>query len=290
MTEILYRSNCILGEAAVWHKDKKRCLWVDVESKKLFEYDWEAKNIERYQFGERISLVVPAQGDDLILALQGGLAKFNTVSGQISSLPSPLDVDWKNNRFNDGGCDVTGRVWVSTMDLHHKEDAGAVYCIDNQGVVSKKMINISIPNGFIWSPDHKNLYYTDSVRREVYAYSFDAATGQIGFEGVVISVPDNLGLPDGMAMDEEGMLWIALWDGYGVGRFDPAHGRMIDFIDIPAPQVTCCCFAGENLDHLVITTATSGMTPEALRDFPESGSVFIAKMNVRGTETYSAGL
>lgn len=290
MADILYRSNCILGEAAVWHKNKKTCLWVDVESKILFEYQWETKEIKQYEFDNRISLVVPAQDDRLILALQGGLVKFDTVSGRLSSLPSPLDVDWGNYRFNDGGCDVNGRLWVSTMDLYHREGAGAVYCIDNEGQVTRKIINISIPNGFVWSPDHKKLYYTDSVKREVYAYLFDAATGQIGFEGIVIRVPENLGLPDGMAMDAEGMLWIALWDGYGVGRFDPANGRMIDFINVPAPQVTCCCFAGDNLDHLVITTARSGMTPEALRNFPESGSVFITKMNVSGTGTCIAGL
>jgi len=290
MAEILYRSNCVLGEAVVWHKDKKVCLWVDVESKIIFEYHWEKKKVEQYKFDDRISLVVPAQGNNLILALQGGLVKFNTTSGLLSSLPSPIDVDWSNYRFNDGGCDENGRLWVSTMELQHKEGAGSVYCVENSGRVTKKIFNISIPNGFIWSPDHKNLYYTDSVRREIYSYSFNAATGQIGFEGIVIRVPENLGLPDGMAMDAEGKLWVALWDGYGVGRFDPANGRMIDFIDVPAPQVTCCSFAGDNLDHLVITTATSGMTPEALRNFPESGNVFVVKMNVRGIGTYIADL
>jgi len=279
-----------LGEAPVWHEQKKACLWVDVESKIVYEYYWDEKTIKQYLFDQRVSLVVPASGDHLIVALQGGMAKFNTSSNELVRLPSPIDVDWNKYRFNDGGYDAAGRLWISTMELNHREGAGSVYCIEGNGRITKKISSISIPNGFVWAPDHRTLYYTDSIRSEVYAYSFDDSSGQIGFERVAIFIPENLGLPDGMAVDEEGMLWIALWGGYGVARFNPDTGQMVDFIDIPAPHVTCCCFVGDERDHMVITTAKSGMTEEGLRDFPESGNVFIVKMKVRGMHSNTVDL
>lgn len=289
MIKVLYKSNCELGESPLWHYERNSCFWVDVEAKTIFECYWNTGEVKQYQLDQRISLVVVSSKNELVLGLQGGVARFDLTSEKLTWLPSP-DVNWSTHRCNDGGCDVSGRLWISTMELNHKKDAGSLYCIDHTGLVKEKIENISIPNGVVWNVDNEKLYYTDSVKAEVYAYVFDVETANIEFDKVAVSIPDQLGLPDGMAMDSEGMLWIALWGGHGVGRFNLQSGQMVDFIAIPAPQVTCCCFAGPKLDHLVITTAKSGMSDEALQAFPESGNVFIVKTNVSGISSYYADL
>jgi sugar lactone lactonase YvrE len=289
MAEVLYRSSCELGESPVWHPERRSCFWVDVEAKTIFEYNWDKRSVLQYQLDHRVSLIIPAEKNKLVLGLQGGAAKFDLITMQLTWLPSP-DVNWEDFRCNDGGADVHGRLWISTMELNHQKDAGAIYCITGTGLITKKIDNVSIPNGIVFSADHKRMYYTDSVKAEIYACLYDAETAGIQFEKIAVKIPAELGLPDGMAMDEEGMLWIALWGGYGVGRFDLQAGQMVDFIDIPAPHVTACCFGGVKLDHMIITTARSGLSEEELQTYPESGNVFIVKTSVKGISIHYTDL
>jgi sugar lactone lactonase YvrE len=116
----------------------------------------------------------------------------------------------------------------------------------------------------------------------VQAFSFDAESGDIVFERKAVGIPAEMGTPDGMAMDEEGMLWIAHWGGFGVYRWNPLNGKLISKIEVPAPQVSSCAFWGKDLDELIITTARENMTMEEWRKFPHSGDVFIAKPGVKG--------
>lgn len=281
MAEILYRSQCILGEAPVWDSSRQSCFWADIESRTIYEYNWSSHNTIIYALEHRVSLIIPAPGNVLILGLQGGIAQYHLDTRKLRWL-SDLDTDWSRFRCNDGGCDASGRIWVSTTELNHEAAAGAIYSFGKEAKAIQKISGISIPNGIVWSADQKKMYYTDSIKREVYAWHADAATGNITFDKTVIQIPDGAGLPDGMAVDAEGMIWIALWDGYGLGRFNPETGAQEDFIAIPAPQVTSCCFAGKDLDHLVITTARKGLSGEVLQKYPESGNVFIVKTKVKG--------
>ncbi len=287
--DILYPSGCELGESPLWHKERMSCFWVDIEGQRIYEYHWMEKTIRQYQLDERVSLVVRGDGDKLILGLQGGIGRFNLVSETMSMI-TDLCIDWTNYRCNDGGCDSKGRLWVGTMELNHKIEAGSVYCINEQVEFNKKIDKVSISNGMAWSLDNKQLYYIDSLTREIHLYSYDEKTSNISFEKVAVFIPEKAGWPDGMAIDEEGMLWVALWGGFGVGRFDPASGKMIDFIEIPAPHVSNCAFAGEELDSLVITTAREDLTKEDLVNYPGSGNVFIVKPGVRGVPGFCCGL
>lgn len=281
MAKVLYRSSCELGESPVWHQERNSCFWVDVESGTIYEYSWIKKSVVKYQLDYRVSMVIPSGTETLVLGLQGGLAEFNLLTKHLTWLPSPA-ADWGIFRCNDGGADPSGRVWMSTMELNHKKGAGAIYCLDNTGVVTEKISDISIPNGIVWSADHKRMYYTDSEKAEIYSILYNDSRAEVTFEKTAVYIPGELGLPDGMAMDEEGMLWVALWGGYGVGRFDLQTGKMTDFINIPAPHVTSCCFAGKDLNDLIITTARSGMSKEALEAYPESGNIFTAKIKIKG--------
>ncbi|MEP6749713.1 MAG: SMP-30/gluconolactonase/LRE family protein, partial [Bacteroidota bacterium] len=146
----------------------------------------------------------------------------------------------------------------------------------------KKIGNTSISNGLTWSLDNKRLYYIDSPTQVVQSFIFEEKTGEIIFEKNVIQIPNEMGSPDGMAIDEEGMLWIAHWGGFGLYKWNPQNGEWIDKIEVPVPQVSSCAFVGENLDCLLITTARENMSEEELKKYPESGDTFLVKVNVKG--------
>lgn len=288
--QVLVPSACILGESSAWNSSRKSCFWVDIENHLIYEYKWLDKSLRKYDLGCRVSLVVEStEENEVIVGIQGGVGRFN-LEKETLTIISDLDADWQTHRCNDGICDPKGRLWLSTMELNYKEDAGAVYVITDAGKIEIRISKATIPNGMAWSADHKYLYYIDSPTGSVRAYLYDEESAAIQFDRIVVQIPEHKGVPDGMTIDEEGMLWIALWGGYGVGRFDVNSGNMVDFIDVPAPRVSSCAFVGENLDQMIITTARSGMTEKELADFPESGNTFIIEPGVRGIADHICAL
>ncbi|HWK03419.1 MAG TPA: SMP-30/gluconolactonase/LRE family protein [Puia sp.] len=283
--QLLVHPNCLLGESPVWDAERNCCYWVDIEGKTIFEYWWEEGRVHRYPLDQRVSMVVPGKNNHLIVGLETGVGRYS-IREQRLGLVTDLGIPWNNLRCNDGKCDPLGRLWIGTMDLDHKTGGGNVYCID-EGQVLCKIEKVSISNGMAWSPDNKHLFYTDSPTRKIVSYSYDPSSGTISFPKTAIEIPEKLGMPDGMAMDEEGQLWVALWGGFGVARFDSNTGELITFIKIPVPNVTSCSFAGKNLDRLVITTARKGLSEETLKQYPASGGVFIADPGVKGTAAFT---
>lgn len=281
---VLYPSECILGESPMWHVKRKSCFWVDIERCRIYEYNWLQGIARQYDLKHKVSLIVAGK-EDLIVGLQGGVFRFNPELQKLSLITN-LGENWSAHRCNDGISDNKGRLWISTMELKHLPHAAAVYCVNNYGLSKKCIEHATIPNGMAWSGDGKRLYYIDSTNQSVNSYLYEEETGHISFERIVVTIPEHLGVPDGMTIDEQGMLWIALWGGYGVGRFDVQSGALMSFIEIPAPYVTSCAFAGEDLDHLIITTAKSDMTREELLKFPESGHTFVVNPGVRGIADY----
>ncbi|HTD93839.1 MAG TPA: SMP-30/gluconolactonase/LRE family protein [Chitinophagaceae bacterium] len=270
-----------LGESPVWHAERRSCLWVDILKKKLYEYSWEKKALRCHDLRRYVSSVIPGTDGQLYLGLQGGIGKLNPDSGDLTWI-TDLGIDWTEHRCNDGAADSQGRIWMSTMEMDCRNEAGDVYAIEGNAQVTKKIENVSISNGPVWSADNKRLYHNDSATRQVKSYVYEEESGNISFERVAVEIPKAMGLPDGMAMDEEGMLWIALWGGSCVSRWNISTGKMVDYISLPAPHVSSCAFVGDELDHLLITTARKDMTEEQLEEFPESGHIFIIRPGVRG--------
>ncbi len=292
---LLYPAQCFLGEGPFWHPERKSCFWVDIENRRLFEYPWSALSSETglaqrspppgnptvWQFDRRVSLILPDNQGRLLLGMQGGIAVFNPGTGDLQWLLD-IEKDLPRHRCNDGGIDCEGRLWVGTLQLDFDEGAGSLYCIDEDKVPRKKRDSVTISNGMVWSPDNKRLYYIDSPRRTVESFIFDRTTGNIQFEKVAVRIPADMGGPDGMTIDEEGMLWVAHWGGFGVYRWDPLTGELLDSVQLPVPNVSSCAFAGEELDHLIITTARQDLSEEELIRYPQSGDIFVAKLPVSG--------
>ncbi len=283
--EVLYPSKCILGEGPLWHEGRKCCYWVDIEGCTLYEFDWITHQTRTWKFDGKVSLVVKGTGNQLILTLDSSLIRFDPKSAQIQKIIDVENISL-GNRCNDGSVDSSGRLWVGTMSAQHEKEKGALYCVDTDLKIRKKLTNVSISNGIAWSLDNKRLYYIDSPTQVVQSFLFDETSGEIMFEKNIVNIPAEMGSPDGMAIDEEGMLWIAHWGGFGVYRWDPRNGKLLSKIELPVPQVSSCAFVGDDLDYLLITTARENFSEKDINQYPQSGDVFLAKVNTRGTLSF----
>ncbi len=273
-----------LGEGAFWNYQTQEFYWVDIEGKKLHIYHPATKTNRSFSTPSRIGTVVPIDENSAIIALEDGMYKINTRSGKVSLFAS-VEADMPGNRFNDGKCDPAGRLWVGSMDFGTKNPTANLYRIDADGVATKMLDSITISNGIVWASDEKTMYYIDTPTGQIRAYDFDVSTGDISNERVAVEVPDSLGFPDGMAIDAEDMLWVGMWSGNAVARFNPKTGQLISKIEVPAKNVTACAFGGPNLDTLYITTANLGMTKEEQKAFPFAGSIFKAVPGVKGVKS-----
>ena len=277
----LHQSQCILGESPFWHAKRKSFFWVDIEEGELYEFHLVLKKTTKRKFNQRLSLVVEGQGDYLILALDRKIARYDLETEKLTWLVE-VEEDQPLNRFNDGACDADGRLWIGTMSTKITPESGALYKITSALSPEKMLGKITISNGMAWTSDNQTFYYIDSPTQEIRAYRFDLETGEINFDRTVIRVPKELGTPDGMSMDREGKLWVAHYGGFGVYCWDPENGKLLKKIVLPAPHVTSCVFGGENLDHLLITTARENLTEAQLQEYPQSGDVFLVKTNTQG--------
>lgn len=269
-----------LGEGAIWHPTENKLYWVDIEGEQLHVYDPGTKQNKSYPVGSRIGTVVPISSGGVLVALQNGIHKMDLKTGKLEFLVNPLPDSAM--RFNDGKCDPTGRFWVGSLAMDSRKKSSSLYRMDTDKTVHTMLNDVTISNGIVWTADRKTMYYNDTPTLTVQAFDFDNSTGKISNRRVVITIPSGMGAPDGMTIDAEDKLWIALWGGYAVARFDPDSGQLLQKINVPAPHVTSCAFGGKNYEILYITTARAWVKPGTLTEFPLSGSLFAAKPGVKG--------
>ena len=168
------------------------------------------------------------------------------------------------------------------MHLNQEQGRAKLYKIDGHGNATAMIDHVTISNGIVWTKDMETMYYIDTPTKQIKAYDFDIKTQTISNERVAVEVPEEMGFPDGMTIDENDHLWVGMWNGNAVICFDPKKGELIDKIEVPAHNVTSCAFGGENLDILYITTASLDMTDREKKEFPLAGSLFMAKPGVKG--------
>lgn len=281
---LAYKIESQLGEGSFWNYKTQKLYWVDIEGKLLHIYDPETNVNTSFPTPSKIGTVVPKNSEEAVVALQDGVYIMNTNSGELSLL-SDIENDKPENRFNDGKCDPSGRLWVGSMALDEAKYSGNLYVMDESGKTELKIDSVTISNGIVWSSNQKTMYYIDTPTDKIKAFDFDNTNGNISNERVVVEVNDSLGYPDGMAIDEENMLWVGMWNGNAVIRFDPNSGKILSKINVPAHNVTSCAFGGKNLDTLYITTASVDMTPEEHAKFPLAGSLFKAVPGINGVKS-----
>ncbi len=283
--EVVYPIRSILGEGSLWDADNNRLLWVDILDHKIYAFNPDTGCNSGFDLGQDIGTVVLTESGLWAYVDQDGIGFFDPETGSHTRGAKPEE-DNAHIRFNDGKCDPRGTFWAGTMAYDCTEGAGNLYEFDAEGNVIKKIENTTISNGLVWSKDQKNFYFIDSHTQEVHAYDYDVLSGKIADKKIVARIDPKVGLPDGMAIDQEDHLWVALWDGGKVIRVDPTTGSTVFEVILPAPKITSCAFGGKNLDELYITSSSYSMGPEELEKYPDSGSLFKAKVPFKGLLPY----
>lgn len=279
--KIAFEIKSKLGEGAFWDDHHQRLYWIDIEGKKVYLYDPETKKNQEFDMPSRVGTVVPKNKEEAVIALEDGIYMLNTKSGDINLL-SDVEAEMTYNRFNDGKCDPNGNLWVGSMHLDQSAPKANLYKIAPDGQATKMLDSITISNGIVWTSDKKTMYYIDTPTGHIRAFDFDDKTSTISNERVAVVIPVSLGFGDGMTIDNEDKLWVGLWNGNAVARFDPLTGNLLEKIEVPAHNVTSCSFGGENFDTLYITTSSLDMNEAETKKYPLAGSLFEVKPGVKG--------
>ena len=196
----------------------------------------------------------------------------------------PLEADLLANRTNDGACDARGRLWVGTMALDERSPSAALYRVDADLRVTRVLAGTTISNGLGWSPDGARFYFIDSQTRRVDVFAFDPETGALGERRPLVTVDVDGAVPDGMAVDAEGCLWVALHGGWGLNRYT-AEGELLEEVRLPVAKVTSCCFGGPGLRHLYVTTRRESLSEAELAQQPLAGALLRLDLGVAGLPT-----
>lgn len=283
--ELVLNTKSELGEGAIWNFKTGELMWVNIKGKILNFYNPITGNNKEMFTGQMIGTVVPTKSGKVLVALQNGIYAFEIKTGSKKLIVDPEE-QLPNNRFNDGKCDPSGRFWAGTMSTIGEKKAGLLYRLNTDNTIHKMVEAVSISNGIVWSADKTKMYYIDTPTQKVMAYDYNNKTGDISNPVVAVEIPNNMGSPDGMTIDENGNLWIALWGGFAVACWNPESGNLVKTVKVPAKNVTSCAFGDNDLETLYITTAREDNSIEELEKYPHSGGVFKTRPGVKGVEAF----
>jgi sugar lactone lactonase YvrE len=255
--------------------------WLDILGNKLHRFDPRNRSNLSYDVGESVSSVVLSLDSRLLLGLRSGIGWLDRDTGRLQHIVDP-EPQKPHTRMNDGKCDPLGRFWVGSYCERAPEFDGALYCLHPDFKLETKLSGIQCSNGPAWSADGKSLYYVDSARHTIWGFDYDAPSGTMRGQRVVASIDPSLGSPDGITVDSQGKLWVAVWGGARVMRLDPTTGKVELEVPIPARHVSSVAFGGEDLDVLYVTTARVGRSPEELSAEPLAGSLFRVRLPYQG--------
>jgi sugar lactone lactonase YvrE len=250
--DVLAWLDCDLLEGPAWDARRRRVLLVDIPGSRRHAVDWSSASVTSWTVEETTSAWIPRDAGGTVLAGRRGV-RLADDEGE-GPVAVEIEADRPGNRSNDAKCDPAGRLWIGTMADDEEPTAGSLYRVDVALSVSRALVGTTISNGLGWSPDGTRMYFVDSPTRRVDVLAFDAEVGTARDRRTFADLRAFEGMPDGLAVDAEGCVWVAMFGGAAVRRLSP-EGRPIGVVEMPVPRPTSCCFAGPALDRLVITTA-----------------------------------
>ena len=278
--QLIANYTCQTGEGPLWHPDEKQLYWLDIPPGKLFRYNpstethEECFNLEGNSVG---GFTIQADGTLLLFMAKGAVKVWR--NGQFETIVEDIP-DERETRFNDVIADPAGRVFCGTMPATDRP--GRLYRLDTDGSIHQILDGIGCSNGMGFTPDRKQMYYTDSGAKTIYLFDYDESTGALTNQREFLRTPDDEGIPDGMTVDSEGYIWTAKWDGYALVRYTPdaTEDQRISF---ETKKVSCVTFAGDDLTDMYITTA-GGHDPD--ENGKDAGALFHLNIGIKGAPEF----
>jgi len=271
-----------LGECPVWDSGRAQLQWVDVYNHRVHQFSPATGRDRWFDAGDVVAAVALTVDERLLLAVRDRLVLFDPETGALAER-CRVDLGHADTRFNDGKCDARGRFWVGSISANPGD--AALYRVDPDGATQVMETGLTISNGLGWSPDGRTFYLTDSPRRTIYAYRFDAERGTLHDRRVLVDLGDEPVEPDGLAVDGAGHLWSALWDGWCVACFD-ADGHELARVPLPVQRPTSVAFGGDELADLYVTSASVGLSQAEVERSVCAGDLFRVASDVAGLPTH----
>lgn len=275
-----YEAGAVVGKGGIWDPETKIYYYTDIAGMTLHILHVPTRERKDYQLGTQVGAMALVEGGEgLVLAFEDGFAMWSLLEEKLTVLATPYGVNtgW---RMNDGACDSRGRFWAGRLFKTDESKPGEVYRLESDGKTATKVIdNICCTNGLLWSPDNKLLYCGDSTLKKIFVWDYDEESGTPSNRRLFLdTAPLFAGVPDGATIDNEGYLWVCFFDGQKLVRISPDATPVLT-IDMPVKRPTQPSWYGENLDELLVTSASLGVDTHL---WPLSGHIFHLKPGAGG--------
>ncbi|MFB7651620.1 MULTISPECIES: SMP-30/gluconolactonase/LRE family protein [unclassified Streptomyces] len=271
--EVAVRAEAALGEGPTWDPATGRLLWIDILNSRVHTYDPATGRRTVRRTDQHVGAVKPRAGGGLVLSLRDGIGLLDPddTFRWLHREPVP------GRRANDAAVAPDGSLWAGTMRYDEATGGGTLTRFTGDGTAEVVLDDVTVSNGTGWSPDGRRMYYVDTPTRRIDVFDTDPADGRITGRRPLAVIEDGAGFPDGLCVDADGSVWVALWDGGAVRRYTPT-GALDRVLPLPVPRVTACAFGGPDLTDLYLTTARTGLpTPP-----PLAGSLLVIPDAGRG--------
>jgi len=250
--------------------------WVDINAGELHQVN-KQQHHSIASFDDLVTSVVVTEDNEKLISLSN---RFLLIDKD----ENPKNIDFNielppNTRFNDAKVDPWGNYWIGSMDLNFKEPLGSLYCITTKGDVIKMLKHVTCSNGLCWDEKLSTFYYIDSIKQTIVAYYFNSNTYTLSEARVIYREKRAQVYPDGMCIDENGNLWVALWGGFEVIQINPRLQQIMTTLNFPCPNISSCCFSGTELKTLLVTTAS---VDTDLNSASLAGKIFLVDVTARG--------
>ncbi|MGW7628190.1 SMP-30/gluconolactonase/LRE family protein [Streptomyces griseoincarnatus] len=263
--DVAVRAEAELGEGATWDPATGRLLWIDILNSRVHTYDPATGRRTVRRTGQHVGAVKPRAGGGLVLNLRDGVGLLDPDDTFRWLHREPV----AGRRGNDAAVAPDGSLLAGTMRYDEAPGGGTLSRVTGDGTATVLLQDVTVSNGTGWSPDGRLMYYIDTPTRRIDVLDF-GGDGTIAGRRPLAEIEEGAGFPDGLTVDADGCVWVALWDGGAVRRYTPS-GELDRVIELPVPRVTCCAFGGPGLADLYVTTARVGLTAP----HPLAGSLLV---------------
>lgn len=278
--QCLWEAKAQLGEGARYNADTGEVWWVDIFGQKIFCLDTATGTKTTWDTPETVGCTFQCRNGDVLALLRHSIARLDRDSGQFTSWVKFND-EPPGNRFNDGTVGPDGALWVGSMDYDCVQATGKLYRVDQNHTITTADDGYVVANGPTFSPDGKTLYVNETMNGDIFSFDCEPATGRLSNKRSFAKISQEDGLPDGICMDTQGGLWVALVTCGRVRRYLPSGAVDLE-LEVPCPTVTSVCFGGKENTTLFITTGTILMDEPTLATHPLSGSLFSVEVPYQG--------